>query len=70
MFDKLMLMALGKIMYMNKANKSERYFGSIGYPVPDLSNPADHYLQIMAIESYDVADTDDVAEMERTRSMI
>ncbi len=70
MFDKLMLMALGKIMYMNKANKSERYFASIGYPVPPLSNPADHYLQMMAIESYDLDLDDSVGAMEKTRSMV
>lgn len=59
MFDKLMLMAQGKIIYFNKANKSERYFESIGYKVPEFSNPADFYMAMMSIESYDVEDTSD-----------
>lgn len=59
MFDKLMLMASGKIIYFNKANKSENYFESIGYKVPEFSNPADYYMAMMSIESYDVEDSVD-----------
>jgi len=54
-----MLMAQGKIIYFNKANKSERYFESIGFKVPEFSNPADYYMAMMSIESYDVEDTGD-----------
>lgn len=72
MFDKLMLLGLGKLIYFNKANKSERHFEKIGYPVPALSNPADHYLQIMAIEQYDVDElpADPMDQNNSSRSMI
>lgn len=70
MFDQLMLMAKGKIIYFNKANKSETYFQQIGYPVPELSNPADYYMAMMSIESYDVEDTEDSNKLQRSRSFI
>jgi len=59
MFDKLMLMAQGKVIYFNKADKSEEYFDWIGYKVPEFSNPADYYMAMMSIESYDVEDNID-----------
>ena len=51
MFDKLMLLASGWVMYFNEASKSAAYFESIGYPVPDQMNPADHYLSITNIDA-------------------
>lgn len=59
MFDKLMLMAQGKIIYFNKASLSERYFETIGFKVPEFSNPADYYMAMMSIESFEIEDTGD-----------
>jgi len=54
MFDKLLLMARGKIIYFNDANKSVDYFANIGRPCPELTNPADYFMTIMSIEGIDV----------------
>jgi len=54
MFDKLLLMAKGKIIYFNDANKSVDYFANIGRPCPELTNPADYFMTIMSIEGIDL----------------
>ena len=50
-FDKIMLLANGWVVYFNDAMKSAWYFQLMGYPVPNLMNPADHYLSITSIEA-------------------
>lgn len=50
-FDRLVLLAKGKIVYFNEAKYSVDYFGSIGFQCPDLSNPADFFMSMMSIES-------------------
>ena len=70
MFDKLMLMAQGKIIYFNSAQKSERYFESIGFKVPEFSNPADYYMAMMSIESYEVEDDADKQQILQSKQQI
>lgn len=65
-----MLMAKGKIIYFNKASKSEEYFESIGYKVPEFSNPADYYMAMMSIESYDVKDSPDQNTVAKSKTVI
>ena len=59
-----MLMVNGKIIYFNDAAKAENYFKNIGYPVPNQSNPADYFMQMMSIENYEEEDTTDKHEIE------
>ena len=60
MFDQLMLLANGWVVYHNKANKPARFFSETGYPVPLLMNPTDHYLNITSIQALedDLLETD------------
>ena len=53
-----MLLAQGKIIYFNEARLAVDYFGSLGdkYRCPELSNPADHFMSIMSIESQEIAE--------------
>ena len=51
MMDRLMLLAKGKIIYFNEANKAVDYFSSIKFTCPELSNPADYFMSIMSIET-------------------
>ena len=51
MFDKLMLLAKGKVIYFNNAEFAVDYFSNIGYKCPELSNPADYFMSIMSIET-------------------
>ena len=50
MFDRLMLLARGKIIYFNEARLSVDYFSRINFQCPDLSNPADFFMSMMSIE--------------------
>ena len=63
-------MAQGKIIYFNKASLSEEYFASIGYKVPEFSNPADYYMAMMSIESYDVEDSPDPNAVSKSKTVI
>jgi ABC-type multidrug transport system ATPase subunit len=58
LFDRLMLLAKGRIIYYNEAKLAVDYFGSLGdkYRCPEMSNPADHFMSIMSIESQDIND--------------
>lgn len=50
-FDRLLLMAKGKIIYFNETALSVDYFSSIGFKCPETSNPADFFMSMMSIES-------------------
>lgn len=50
-FDRLMLIANGRIIYMNDAHKSSDYFAKIGYDCPAMSNPADYFMTVMSPEN-------------------
>lgn len=56
MFDRLVLLAKGKIIYFNQASLSVEYFGSIGYQCPELSNPCDFFMSMMSKESIEFDD--------------
>ena len=72
LFDKLMLLAQGKIIYFNDKEKSIKYFTDIGFPCPNLTNPSDYFMSIMSIESIekDDYDPDDKEALTRSMSMI
>ena len=54
MFDRLMLLAKGHIIYFNKAELAVDYFSGIGERCPELSNPADFFMSMMSIESIEL----------------
>ena len=54
MFDRLMLLARGKIIFFNEARLAVDYFSKIGEPCPELSNPADFFMSMMSIESIEL----------------
>ena len=54
LFDYLSLLARGKIIYFNKADKSVDYFTSIGFQCPEMSNPCDYFMSMMSIESIEL----------------
>jgi len=67
MFDRLMLLARGKVIFFNEAKYAVDYFSGIGYTCPELSNPADYFMGIMSIESIEKPDTDDKDELEKSQ---
>lgn len=54
MFDRLVLLAKGIIIYFNRADKSVEYFEKIGYACPELSNPCDYFMSMMSKESIEL----------------
>jgi len=56
MFDNLLLIARGKIIFFNKAARAVDYFASIGYACPETSNPCDYFMSMMSIESLELED--------------
>lgn len=53
-FDKLMLLAMGKVLYFNDCSKAVNYFTSIDYKNPALSTPSDYFMMIMSRESIEI----------------
>lgn len=50
-FDKLILITEGYVVYQGYAKDSLKYFETIGYPCPELRNPADHYMEIIHFQN-------------------
>jgi hypothetical protein len=47
LFDKLIILADGRMVYFGPAKASIPYFSQLGYPVPALFNPLDHFLELV-----------------------
>lgn len=54
MFDRLVLLAKGKIIYFNKAELAVDFFDKLGYKCPELSNPCDYFMTMMSKESIEL----------------
>lgn len=61
-FDRLMLLAQGRVIYFNEAEKAVDYFSSIGFACPEMTNPADYFMTIMSIESFDEEDDENAKD--------
>lgn len=68
-FDQLMLLADGRIIYMNDSNRAVDHFSSIGLKCPSHSNPADFFMFMMSIEAYDY-DEEDKTALKRRRTIV
>lgn len=49
MFDKLLLMAEGRVAFLGTPNEASEFFTSMGAPCPTNYNPADFYVERLAI---------------------
>ena len=47
MFDDLLLLGKGHVVYHGPRSDAVRYFDSIGYAVPPLTNPTEHYMNLL-----------------------
>lgn len=65
-----MLLAQGKIIYLNEAKYSVGHFEGIGFKCPELSNPADYFMSIMSIESQEVDDNEDEQHVQKSQADI
>ena len=49
LFNRLLLLAQGKIAYLGATSKAPSFFASIGLPTPENYNPCDHYIENIAL---------------------
>ena len=53
LFDNLILMKKGNMVYQGNCEAAEAYFAQAGYPAPPKCNPADHLLDVLCIGATD-----------------
>lgn len=74
MFDRLVLLARGEIIYFSKADCAVDYFSNLGYTCPDTSNPCDYFMSMMSKESIELdmieADDNAVGEAALDRDLV
>ncbi len=74
MFDQLMILALGRIIYFNAASKAVQYFDNLGYVCPKQKNPAEHFMKILSADNFmkpdDVGDTLEIARQRYEAAVI
>ena len=51
LFDNVLLLAVGSVLYSGLARKCLPYFESIGYQAPELTNPAEYLIDQAAIDN-------------------
>jgi ABC-type multidrug transport system ATPase subunit len=48
MFDRLLLLSEGRVMYFGNADAAVDYFNAVGYLCPDNFSPSDYYLDVLS----------------------
>lgn len=46
-FNKCIMLSMGRVAYFGETATAEEYFASLGYPLPPLTNPSEHYLRLL-----------------------
>ena len=68
LFDKLMILALGRIIYFSSAKDAVSYFDKMGYVCPKQVNPAEHFMKILSAENFmKPEDTGDIFAIAKQR---
>jgi len=49
LFDRVLLMAEGRVAYLGKTKEAQNFFSGLNFPCPLHYNPADHYVHVLAI---------------------
>mmetsp|Transcript_7124 Transcript_7124/g.15227 ORF Transcript_7124/g.15227 Transcript_7124/m.15227 type:complete len:853 (-) Transcript_7124:98-2656(-) len=65
-FDRLVLLGVGgKVVFMGSPADAISYFESIGYPCPDLTNPADFFMDVISglVECSGGQSSEDLADL-------
>ncbi|KAJ8308063.1 hypothetical protein KUTeg_012937 [Tegillarca granosa] len=51
LFDVIMIMSRGKVLYFGKAERMVEDFTRFGYPCPELTNPCDFYVDLATVDT-------------------
>ena len=46
-FNQLILLSKGRVVYAGGTRSAEDYFASLGHPIPAMTNPSEHYLELV-----------------------
>ncbi|CAD6972841.1 unnamed protein product [Tilletia controversa] len=55
LFEKALLLARGRTMYLGPTQEVDSYFAALGHPCPTHTNPADHALRLISTDFYQTA---------------
>lgn len=58
MFDDIMLLKAGRVVYYGPAKEAITFYAEAGFPVPPMTNPADHFLDVITPSHHDVGKDD------------
>ena len=50
LFDQLLLISEGKMLYIGDSEKAVEYFAKLSFKCPDLTNPADFFMDITSVD--------------------
>ncbi|XP_048733666.1 ATP-binding cassette sub-family G member 8-like [Ostrea edulis] len=50
LFDLVMILSRGRMVYVGRATEMVSYFTSIGHPCPSLTNPCDYYVDLGTVD--------------------
>ncbi|OLY79407.1 ATP-binding cassette sub-family G member 8 [Smittium mucronatum] len=68
LFDKVLLLSLGGIVYSGPISEAEKYFTDLGFKIPEYENPADFYSKIVSIDyGSEVGYLKSIARIERLK---
>ncbi|XP_067681293.1 ATP-binding cassette sub-family G member 8-like [Haliotis asinina] len=51
LFDMVLLLSRGQVVYFGEAKKMVDYFTDLGFPCPELTNPCDHYMDLATVDT-------------------
>lgn len=69
-FNKLILLSMGKVAYIGGTASAQGYFSSLGYPLPSMTNPSEHYLRLLNSDFGSVDKVKDILQIwERRRPL-
>ena len=50
LFDKLLLLSMGKTIFFGSLKEAIPHFESVGYPIPESTNPSDHFSDVTTMD--------------------
>ncbi|EGC37181.1 hypothetical protein DICPUDRAFT_54176 [Dictyostelium purpureum] len=69
MFDRLLLLGEGNVIYCGDTTKAVDYFSRYGYQCGDLTNPADFFMDLINLQVEDQIDSDDEDEYDEEENL-
>ena len=61
-FDQVMILSKGREAFTGDVSDAAPYFEEIGYPLPAMTNPAEHFLDLVNADFSDDAEVDKILD--------